>query len=163
MGPQRIGELTNTRLALASLASAAGALTLAACAPVLPTYDAIRDETRAAMQEIVDEIPAGSEVDDLSTETPFGCQGDGVVYTGHWAVYPEPPFDSQAFVDGLTEALDGTWAANEDALESPDPSVSLLKDDMLIRATAVDDDGRMAVDILALSRCGQSPTPVPGW
>lgn len=138
-------------------------MTLVACAPALPTYDTVRDETRAAMQEIVDAMPAGTEVEDLSTEKPFGCEGDGVIYTGHWAAYPEPPFDGAAFIDELPEALGDDWMVDENALETVRPDVAFLKDDMMIDVGVFEDDeGVVGINILALSRCGQSPSPAAG-
>lgn len=130
---------------------------LAGCAPTLPSWETVRDESHAAMQEVVDELPPSSFVEDLSTGTPFACAGDGAIYTGHLAVYPEGAFDGEDFIESLPAALADDWTVDEHVIPISKPNVSLLSGEMSLDVTIVEVDGEAAVDILAISRCGQMP------
>lgn len=128
----------------------------------LPTYDEIRDETQDAMQRIVDELPSGSRVEDLTTGSAFTCgDGKGVFFTGHWVVYAPDGFDNVTFVDGLPETLGADFARIKGAIDKGPGSVKLGTTDasnVRLDATVVDVDGMTAVDILATSRCGRDPS-----
>lgn len=146
--------MNRARLALAA-AGAVLLLMLAACAPALPSYDTVREETRSAMQLVVDQLPAGTEVEDDSTEEPYGCSQDGVMYTGHWVAFPGDDFDGPGFIDAIPSALGDEWTVDEDAVLPSGPAVNLESDQVSLSIAVVDDDGAVAVDILGISQCGE--------
>lgn len=79
-------------------------------------------------------------------------------YTGHWAAYPGDDFDGQAFIDALPGQLGDEWTVNKDVVPISRPNVAIESDTVSLDVWIVtDDDGELAVDILAISRCGQLP------
>jgi hypothetical protein len=148
-----------TRTALILLA--AGALALTGCAPTpLPTYEAVRGEAQAAMQRVVDELPAGLEVAKNPSDNPFGCSGDGVFYTGQWTIDTPESFDGQAFVDGLPAALGEDFLVEETRLELSYPAVSFIATgyaNSTVDVSVLTRDEGIVVDILSTSRCAQRP------
>lgn len=58
------------------------AFVLSGCSgETLPTYDAARAEAEAAMQRVVDQLPADSRVVDTTDLTPYACSdGGGVLH-----------------------------------------------------------------------------------
>jgi hypothetical protein len=126
----------------------------------LPTYNTVRDEAQAAMQRVVDELPPGSRVAPQPEGDPYGCEGDGVFYTGHWGVYPGAGFDGQAFVDGLPSALAGDFVEEQKVVELSYPAVGFIATgygNTGVSISVVDVDGETVVDILSTSRCAQPP------
>lgn len=153
----------NTRLALVGLVGASLALSLTGCAPVLPSYETVREAAQGAVQEVVDAMPAGTEVNDRSAEAPFGCSGGGVSYTAQVDAFPDQPFDGEAFLEELPDRLGDDWAVDEDALPIDIPNAAFVKDGMLVSVAVIESDGsETGINVTAISQCGQSPTPVPG-
>ncbi|SIR95071.1 hypothetical protein [Microbacterium sp. RURRCA19A] len=148
-----------TRPALALLTAAALALT--GCTPTpLPTYDTVRGEAQAAMQRVVDELPAGLRVDKNPSDKPFGCSGDGVFYTGQWTIETPEGFDGQAFVDELPEALGEDFRVEETRLELSYPAVSFIGTgyaNSTVDVSVLTREERVVVDLLSTSRCAQPP------
>ena len=115
-----------TRPALVLLAAAALALT--GCAPTpLPAYDTVRSQAQAAMQRVVDELPTGLRVDKNPSDKPFGCEGEGVFYTGQWTVFPPKGFDGQSFINGLPTALGSDFRTDDRGLELNYPAASFIR------------------------------------
>lgn len=145
---------------------AAAALALTGCAPTpLPTYETVRGEVQSAMQRVVDELPAGLPVDKNPSDSPFGCERDGVFYTGQWTITTPDGFDGQAFVDGLPEALGEDFLVEEPRLELSYPAVSFIATgyaNSTVDVSVLTRDEGVVVDILSLSQCAQSPaSPSP--
>lgn len=126
----------------------------------LPTYDNVREEAHAAMQRVVDELPPDSRVAPQPESDPYGCEGDGVFYTGHWGVYPGAGFDGQAFVDELPAALANDFVVEEKVVDLSYPAVGFIATgygNTGVSISVVDVNGETVVDILATSRCAQPP------
>ncbi len=143
----------------ASAAIAVGlALTMTGCTvnQLLPTYDEVRGETEAAMQAIVDEMPADSQVDDLTDDSPFTC-GDagGVFFTGHWFVHAPDGFDTEHFISVLPELLGPEFVEEEGGIDVSYPLVRLRTVDTAVALDVSESEGD--VNILATSRCAQDP------
>lgn len=140
---------------------AAAVLALTGCAPTpLPTYETVRGEVQSAMQRVVDELPAGLTVDKNPSDSPFGCSGDGVFYTGQWTIETPEGFDGQAFVDGLPEALGEDFLVEEPRLELSYPAVSFIATgyaNSTVDVSVLTRDEGVVVDVLSLSRCAQPP------
>jgi len=127
----------------------------------LPTYQVVEDETKAVMQRVVDLLPQGTRVDDLTASSPYAC-GDkgGVFFTGHWGVYPPPGFDNMSFVDQLTSQMGSDFERRETGVSLGAESARIAttgEDKIHLDVTAVDVDGTPAIDMLGLSRCAQAP------
>ncbi|WP_431796021.1 hypothetical protein [Microbacterium enclense] len=153
-----------TRPALALLAAAALALT--GCAPTpLPTYEAVRGEAQDAMQRVVDELPPDVPVEKNPSDKPFGCEGDGVFYTGQWTIGTPEGFDGQAFVDGLPDALGEDFLVEETRLELSYPAISFIATgyaNSTVDVSVLTRDEVVVVDILSTSQCAQPPaSPSP--
>jgi hypothetical protein len=151
------------------------ALTLAACTPqpepAPPSYEEVREEATDAMQLIVNVLPEGLEVEDLSTD-PFACEltgdtvlsGSGLFYTGRWIIHPEGDFDGQAFIDELPAKLGDDFVVDDTAVEVSYPVVALkptAAPEVLIDVTANTPDEEPFIGISAISRCGATPSPKP--
>lgn len=162
--PTTLNRVDATRAAPALLA--AGALALTGCAPTpLPTYETVRGEAKAAMQRVLDELPAGLEVAKNPSENPFGCSGDGVFYTGQWTIETPEGFDGQGFVDGLPAALGEDFLVEETRLELSYPAVSFIATgyaNSTVDVSVLTRDEGVVVDILSTSQSAQPPaTPSP--
>ncbi len=124
------------------------------------------------MQAVVDALPSGTEIEDLSVD-PYGCDAGtgelfaggekGQFFTGHWAAYPpDATFDGEAFIDELPETLGDDWVVDENAIGMTIPSVEISTQEvsMTVASAPAEDDGRGPyIDILAISNCGTVPTP----
>ena len=159
-----VSSRTSRRAGVALVVGAT--LAVSGCAAAeLPTYETVTEEATAAMQRVVDEMPPGSRVALQPGSDPYGCEGDGVFYTGHWGVYPGPGFDGQAFVDHLPSALGDEFVVQDRVVKLIMPSVGFTATtygNAGLDVTVVDVDGTTVVDILAISRCAQpSATPAP--
>lgn len=62
-------------------------------------------EAEAAMQRVVDQLPADSRVVDTTDLTPYACSDGGGFFTGHWLVTPSTDFDTVQFVEDLPSRL----------------------------------------------------------
>jgi len=148
-----------TRSALALLA--ASALVLTGCAPTPPpTYETVRGEAQAAMQRVVDELPPDVRVEKNPADKPFGCEGDGVFYTGQWTVFPPEGFDGQSFVDGLPAALGSDFRTDDRGLELNYPAASFIApgySNSTVDVSVLTRDEGVVIDILSTSQCAQRP------
>ena len=126
----------------------------------LPTYETVQTETESAMHLIVDELPNGSEVEDLTASAPFACAEGGVFFTGHWFVTPPQGFDTREFIETLPSTLSYDFAVEPTEVPTSYPSVSLRTSDgsdVSMDVSDVDPDSNPGINILALSRCAQDP------
>ncbi len=154
--------MTTQSRGLAAVIAATLAVGLAGCTVQLPTYDQVRSETEAAMQDIVDAMPEGSVVDDRTVPTPFACgDGRGVFFTGHWEVHPPEGFDTRGFIETLPETLGDGYEEQEVGVAVDYPLVRLVA--LEHGGTGLDVSGLDAdtddplVNIVATSRCAQDP------
>ena len=140
--------------------SAASALLLTGCTMTeLPSYDAVTDETTAAMQLIADQLPETTRVEETTTE-PYGCEDGGVLYTGHWVLFQPDDFNGEAFVDALPEQLGDSFVARDLGIDTGRPTVDFIATahgDTQVGVVAGETDGEPWVDITALSRCAEPP------
>lgn len=136
-------------------------LALSGCTPTpLPSYGAVRGEAQAAMQRVVDELPADLPVEKSPVDSPFGCEGDGVFYTGQRTIPTPPGFDGQSFVHGLPDALGSEFRVEETGLDLSYPSVSFIATgyaNSTLDVSVLTRDDDVVVDILSTSRCAQPP------
>lgn len=147
------------RAATATLIAGAVGAVAVGCAPQLPTWDDIRAETNATMQEVVDLLPTEVVVDDLTNSRPYGCER-GVMYTGHLDIDPGPHFDIPAFIESLDDTLPEGFEPRTSqvrvsfarALFTAEPHGSTL-----LNVTENTAGGRNTIDVLAISRCGEPP------
>lgn len=148
---------------LASLAAiTAAALLLTGCTMTkLPTYDTVRDETTAAIELIADQLPETTRVQDIPNE-PYGCENDSVLYTGHWVLFQPAGFDGEAFIDALPDQLGEDFVVRDLGIESSRPNVHFIATahgETQVGVATGETDGEPWVDITALSRCAEPPTP----
>lgn len=126
----------------------------------LPTYDTVRDETEAAIARIADEFPPGTRMVPRPEQSPYGCGSGGVMYTGHWDIYPAPGFDAARFIEDLPDKLGDGFVLQDLGVETSFPLVSFVADaygGAGIDVSAGSIDGADVVDVIALSRCAQPP------
>ncbi len=155
----------------AGFTAIAFALTSCVASPPAPTYHEVHAEAAAALQEVVDALPEGIEVEDRSMD-PYACNvasgglfegggEEGEFFTGHLVAYPDAAFDGEAFIEGLPEVLGDDWKVDKNASEMSIPSVTMLTGGVLVTvaAASVEDNEGPYVDILAISNCGTVPTP----
>lgn len=145
--------------AVASFSLLALALLTAGCSmTTLPSYDTARDETRAALQDLVEALPDSAEVSDDGTERPYPC-GDGFFYTGHWTVRLPADFDTAGFVEGLPESAGDAFEL-ADAQGPSDSITYVVATQRQNTRVAVSDESTTdqgVLDLLATSRCAQPP------
>lgn len=126
----------------------------------LPSYDAVRAETEAAIQRIADELPAGTRFSQRPEGSPYGCDNGGVMYTGHWDIYPGPGFDGSRFIETLPDRLGDEFTVEDLGFEPSFPALGLIAHaygNTGINVSVGSKDGTDVVDITALSRCAQPP------
>ncbi len=124
----------------------------------MPTYESARSDTIAAMQRVVDEIPAAGELWKRELSAPAPC-GDGVSYSATWAVPVTEDFDAEGFVLGLEGVLEGDFELEG---ESPTDSVGLYFNapafgDSGVGVTAMSSENGPFIDLIGTSRCALKP------
>lgn len=126
----------------------------------LPTHDVARDEARASLQDIVDRLPTTAEVSDESVDTPYPCD-EGFIYTGHWTVRLPADFDTAAFTEDLpASAGDGFELADtQGPSERTTSLIATHRGPAFVDISDVSTPETKVLDLLALSRCAQSPEP----
>ena len=150
------------RAAVKVIALSVLVLTMTGCAmQQLPTYDVVRSETTAAMQQVVDQLPADSVVDDRTDPTPYGCDGGGVLFTGHWEVQVPDGFDTRAFIEELPGRVAENFVKEERGVPHSYPLISLRTkgdSEVSLDVSNRDPENLPKINILALSRCAQAPS-----
>ncbi|MGZ0068268.1 hypothetical protein [Microbacterium arborescens] len=148
-----------SRFVAAALAALGAGAIMIGCTPQLASWETIRHETDQAMAAIVELLLADSAVEDLTDPTPFGCE-HGVMYTGHLVVDPGPDFDAARFIDALPEKLGPSFEPYESKVELDMPNAAFYATEQgnaLITINSGVNDKSHGVDILAMSRRGESP------
>lgn len=141
-------------------------LTLGGCAVKQPTYAEVRAETLDVLAQVAAFIPDPIDVVPTPEFDPYPC-GDSLTtghaedsfYTGQWAVFVEEDFDVHAFVATVPARLGPDWRAEDTGISTSFAQVYLVRDSPRTTITVEESriDGRKAVDLLAISRCGTAP------
>lgn len=146
-----------------------------------PTYTEVRNETLAVLQMVADLIPEPKEVVRTPEFDPYSCgddltfgRGSGAFFTGQWALLVDDGFDIPRFIEGVPDLLGSDWRVEELGVPVNFAEVYLVRDSPRMTLTVEEStvDGRKAVDLLAISRCGRlsdedrtrafsTPTPHP--
>lgn len=140
-----------------------GALSLCGCSPAAPSYDDVRAETDAILQLVTDLVPEPKEIVPNDSIKPYSCSDPllsgrkkGSFYTGQWAVFVDDDFDVRGFLEKFPAVLGDEW--HEDDLRVPVnfAQIHLVRDAprMTLTLEEATIDGRKAIDLLAISRCG---------
>lgn len=155
----------------ALLALTAAALVLSGCATSLPPYDQVRKETDELLQQVVDLVPDPKEVVPTDEFAPYSCDDKlifgtrrGSFYTGQWAVYVDESFDIPSFIAQFPNLLGDDWQAKDLGVPVSFAQAYLVREAprMSLGISEKTIDGRKAIDLLAISRCGTLPaTPAP--
>lgn len=142
------------------LVLALAGMTMAGCVMTgRPTLEQARAETEAVLQRIADEVPGGVVQVDTPNPGYLAC-GDGSYYAAlRWGVTPEPGFDGEAFVDALPARLGDEFSIAE-TVEIRSPAVALNHSSgAILDVKVLDVDGRVVVDLLGLTPCGDGEPP----
>ena len=138
---------------------------------VMPSYEQVRQETLDVLREVTDLIPEHGAVSRTPEFEPYPCDdklllssAEGAFFTGQWYVPVEDDFDIALFIDQFPEKLNGDWAEEDLGVPVKEPFVYLVRRSprMTIPIEESTSNGRKAVELLAISRCGieeQQPTP----
>ena len=142
-------------------------LTTGGCALNQPSYDTVRAEAVAALDEIAALVPPPHEVSPEPDDEPYSCSDPllssrrgGAFYTGQWAVYVSDGFDFDTFIADLPGRLGDGWEERDLGIAVSFASVYLVNHEHELSVT-VDEaeiDGRPALDLIVISRCGILPT-----
>ncbi len=139
------------------------------CSANTPTYDAVKAEAITALEEIAATVPQPGEVLRLPEGDPYPCddplllsQRDGAFFTGQWNVFVPPDFDFDTYISTLPAQLGEDWEAQDLGIEVSFAAVYLVNRERGV-SVSVDEaeiDGRPALDLIAISRCGILPNDV---
>lgn len=148
-------------LLLAGVASSAGG-----CAPARPAYNEVRDDAIESLDELAAMVPDPKEVVPGAEQDPYTCDDPvlisrqkGAFYTGHWYVYVSESSDIDAFIASLPTRLSDKWKQQDLGIEVSFANIDLVQEETGV-SVAVEEaeiDGRPALDLLAISRCGTLP------
>ncbi|MDQ1076584.1 MULTISPECIES: hypothetical protein [Microbacterium] len=152
------------KAALALLAlTTAGALMLSGCADSPPTYDQVRAETNDVLRQVADLVPDPKEIVPNESFEPYSCgdnltfgAGRGSFYTGQWEVYVDDSFDISSFIARFPDAVGDGWRAHDLGVPVNFAQIYMVRDSprMSLGMSERTIDGRKAIDLLAISRCG---------
>jgi hypothetical protein len=154
---------------------------LGGCSMPGPKYAEVRSETLAALQSVADLMPEPKDIVPTPEFRPYSCddelllsQGSGAFFTGQWALFVSEDFDIPGFINGAPQLLGAGWRVEELGVPVNFAEVYLVRDSprmtMTIEEATI--DGRKAIELLAISRCGSitdgergatwpPPTPQP--
>lgn len=154
---------------------------LAGCSTSATPYAEVRSETLDALQTVSDFVPEPKEILVTSEFEPYSCgdglalqSGRGAFFTGQWALFVQDDFDIPQFVREVPELLGEDWRVEELGIPVDFAEVYLVRDSphMTLKIEESTINGRKAIDLLAISRCGRiddeersatfpPPTPEP--
>lgn len=149
--------------ALALVVLTAGALLMGGCADDPPTYEEVRAETDDVLEEVAALVPDPKEIVPTEGIQPYSCSNSltfgtrkGSFYTGQRAVFVDESFDVPSFIARFPDVLGPGWRAESLGVPVTVAQIYLVHDSprvsLGIRETTI--DGRKAIDLLAMSRCG---------
>lgn len=129
-----------------------------------PSYTEVRSETLDALQFVSDLVPGPTEIVATPEFDPYSCDdgltlsgGSGSFYTGQWAVFVDDSFDIPRFIEEVPHLLGDEWHVEELGVPVNFAEVYLVRDSPRMTLTVEENtvDGRKAIDLLAISRCGR--------
>ncbi|MDQ1083821.1 MULTISPECIES: hypothetical protein [Microbacterium] len=127
------------------------------------TYEEVREETLDVLQELTDLVPNVEDVLVTPEFDPYPCGqdlalqgGKGAFFTGQWAVFVRDDFDIPQFISDVPRQLGDDWRIEELGIPVNFAEVYLVRNDprMTLKIEEATIDGRPAIDLLAVSRCG---------
>ena len=136
---------------------------LGGCSAPATTYAEVRSETLDALQTFSDFVPEPKEILVTPEFEPYPCgegqalqTGQGAFYTGQWALFLQDDFDIPQFVREVPRLLGEDWRVEELGIPVDFAEVYLVRDSprMSLKVEESTIDGRKAIDVLAISRCG---------
>ncbi|MBB3158643.1 hypothetical protein FHS07_002339 [Microbacterium proteolyticum] len=136
---------------------------LCGCSTPATTYPEVRSETLDALQIVSDFVPEPKEILVTPEFEPYPCgeelalqTGRGAFYTGQWALFVQDGFDIPQFVREVPRLLGEDWRVEELGIPVNFAEVYLVRDSprMTLKVEESTIDGRKAIDLLAISRCG---------
>lgn len=136
---------------------------LVGCSSNLPTYAEVRTETLDVLQSVADSLPTRQEVLVTPEFEPYPCndgllprRGHGAFFTGQWAVFVSDDFDIPRFINDVPQRLGPDWRVEELGVPVSFAEVYLVRESprMTLKVEEATIDGRRAIDLLAISRCG---------
>lgn len=148
---------------LTSLALGIGLLTIHGCALTPPTYDQVRAETNDVLRQVAELVPEPKAVEPNEEFEPYPCDDPltlggrkGSFYTGQWLVFVDDTYNVSALIDRVPEQLGEGWRIEKLGVPVNHPLVYLVRDSPRMSLTVEEStfDGRKAVELLAISRCG---------
>lgn len=134
----------------------------------LPSYSTVKDETHAALQQIVDQLPSDAQAVPRAEQSPYSCadsallgSGRGYFYTAGWDISLPEGFDVPAFIDQLPDLLGETWETNDSVVAAAGASVALVQNKTSVSVNVIDtsavDGSNSALNLTGISRCGLDP------
>lgn len=141
-------------------------LVISGCALTPPTYDQVRAETEDVLRQVANLVPDPKTVEPNEGFEPYPCDdpltlggAKGSFYTGQWVVVVGDTFDIPALIDRVPEELGEGWRIAKLGVPVNHPLVYLVRDSPRMSLTVEEStfDGRKAVELLAISRCGTLP------
>lgn len=137
---------------------------LGGCSMTSPTYVEVRNETLSTLQSVADLVPEPKEIMPTPEFEPYSCsdgltlgRGSGAFFTGQWALFVTDDFDIPRFIEEIPSLLGPEWRVEELGVPVNFAEVYLVRDSPRMTLTVEESmiDGRKAVDLLAISRCGR--------
>lgn len=135
-----------------------------------PSYATVREETNAAMQEIVDQLPLDAVTVPRAEQEPYSCgdtlslgsgDSDSYFYTGNWDITLPDGFDVPAFIDQLPTLLGDGWGTQELSTDPASASVYLVQNETNVTVDVIDtsaqDGSTSTLNLTGISRCGVNP------
>ncbi|WP_285137009.1 hypothetical protein [Microbacterium sp. lyk4-40-TSB-66] len=165
--------------------TALGVLVLSAffggCSAQAATYTEVRAETLDTLQTVSNFVPEPKQILVTPEFDPYPCKdvltaqpAAGAFFTGQWALFVGDDFDIPQFVREVPHLLGDDWRVEELGIPVEFAEVYLVRSAprMTLKIEESTIDGRKALDLLAISRCGSitaderlatwpPPTPEP--
>ena len=158
------------KLAATSLAGLV-LLGIGGCSMDTPSYEAVQSETTQTLERLVSVIPDPKKVVREPEQPPYQCddplltsRNRGAFYTGHWIIYIADDVDVRALLATLPARLGDEWEERNLGIDVSFANLDLLEKDLHVSVSVQEAhiDGRVALEMIAISRCGTLPaTPAP--
>lgn len=140
------------------------AIATTGCAPERPSYDDVRDEAIAVLDEVVALMPDGAIPRPRPELEPYGCGddllsgsgSDSAFFTGYWEVEIAEEMDVPEFISSLRAKLEGQWEVEDFGIPVPFAQVHLVRTSPHVSLTVEERErnGKNGIDLLVMSRCG---------
>ncbi|MFB3979157.1 MULTISPECIES: hypothetical protein [Microbacterium] len=144
---------------------------LPGCSETKPSYDDVRAEAIAVMQQVNDLIPGPTTPRPRPEFDPFGCGShplsgegsDSAFFTGYWEIEVSNEVDVPSFIADLPATLGDDWVVEDVGVDVPFAQVHLLQKSSRISLTVEhrDRNDKKGIDVLVMSRCGLQSKATP--